>query len=1259
MQGKSKRRAATMFMLAGLSVIAVVLNMSAFIEGSARAVEERPMLRSPVLAWDDKTGFPSAVLFDEYGDNPEIPIRVNKEGLLSSAFEAHENPIVDAACMRDSTLSKHARAVVSQNVERTAGETAKNRAQSTLEKELESMDETACNALIATALENYEKWVSNDDIEAAINSMLATEKAHYYEQLASSNLDESERLISGSIFVKMPEERPKCRICEETLDTASLQTIDTASTVASIEPKINRDSVVVSQDSEALEVLGVDILDDRLEAIAPFGENGEELSVVVTKNGEIDGETDNSFEISYRWSPVVTGFEFDWDAEYEYSCTKYAYCGAWSYEYEQEYQVGYEVVVDGADEPEVRYLNDVFVYSGKVDVPACNLIQAPFAQLPEQIAAKTSGTGSVSSESGNPMRVSGCVLPLGVEIAETCKTPLVDIENLFPDKGKLDSRAELLEGEALVYYDDRAGVSLEWSGLEEGRNLFCSEYAYDESMKLLGEPKIEQAESFRVEIDPKTLAATVVPVCAGSPETAYVTLQHGDYQVVWEICAQVMPKRIAVSLERQPYRTKTATELAVLNSINDNVRSRVNECENELGASIDAGYFSSVELKEYDRMGAGDQLHHLGDDCESVLFVPKAGSQAYSNYEIEVTGDLEISAIRHLSWDDADLAIETETGMATNADEAQAVWFDDVPRAWSTTYDLCFDTGAVPDDEGVFAETIELDADEGEHEFNLYGVDRETRELVKIEGLAFKLDRLAPEMVVEFDNNNATNGIYYNAPRLATITVREKNFDESLMAIEVTSEAEKGEEAGDARVGAWTSRENVHVATVEFPGEGAYSLSVYGSDRSGRDVVPFEQPKFIVDTVAPKVEVTGVGKNGAYAGKAQPAVIVADTNIDKGAVSVTLDKSGHPPFGVESINPYKSTTKEGDSRIELAYCDAQHDAECDGVYSLNVRAVDMAGNESTSSATWSVNRFGSTYLLSDDTKALLGKCVQPSKLNEVEIVEINPSGFDETQTGVEIVRDAVNERLEPGSELEIIYSHEQGWNTCTYRIGKDAFSGDGIYQVLLHSKDYADNVSENTMPEKDQTRTSPVDIRFAVDGTPPIASFIGLESGVIYEGAGHEAVLVAEDNIGLDSAELYVDQECIVSLGEQDFGRAKTHAFEVHESARPQNVRAVVRDLAGNETRIVADDIRVVSARFAAPAMLAAGMLVAVFLVAAIATVLHSRTVAQHPRFRENPYTGTRQETGKRQLHQKRVRHAEQDQKHNENRMESHHPRGD
>ncbi len=57
------------------------------------------------------------------------------------------------------------------------------------------------------------------------------------------------------------------------------------------------------------------------------------------------------------------------------------------------------------------------------------------------------------------------------------------------------------------------------------------------------------------------------------------------------------------------------------------------------------------------------------------------------------------------------------------------------------------------------------------------------------------VDRTAPAVTVTFDNEEAQNGTYYQAPRTATVLVKERNFSEGLISILPVAQADNGAEA--------------------------------------------------------------------------------------------------------------------------------------------------------------------------------------------------------------------------------------------------------------------------------------------------------------------------------------------------------------------------------------------------------------------------------------------------------------------------------
>lgn len=433
-------------------------------------------------------------------------------------------------------------------------------------------------------------------------------------------------------------------------------------------------------------------------------------------------------------------------------------------------------------------------------------------------------------------------------------------------------------------------------------------------------------------------------------------------------------------------------------------------------------------------------------------------------------------------------------------------------------------------------------------------------------GDSFTVDKTNPTMEVSFDNNNARNGNYYNAARTATITVTEHNFSADLVAISPTASAGNGDTIGSPAIGGWSDSGDVHTATVTFPGEGVYSMTVDGMDLAQNALPGYSCPEFVVDTVKPQIDLSGVENMKGYpdAVPAQPQVTVHDTNLDE-ASTVAVEKVSYP-VAPNDANPYSAEPAVSATDLTVSHSNPASVPENDGVYTMRVEAMDKAGNTDSKAVTWSVNRFGSTYVIGDATAKMLNEYLQGAKTQDVVVTEINPSGLDGEQTAVELTKDTSNTTLSPNDQYQLEADDSTGWHAYTYTVAKNNFSSDGAYRVLFHSQDAAGNASENTMANKNKDRSATAEVAFAVDNTPPLCGFVNLGSDTVYEEASHQAQVTLEDNLKLDRAEIKVNGKTFRSLDAAELGNGGTFDIELSESADTQQVSVTAYDAAGNKS---------------------------------------------------------------------------------------------
>lgn len=434
-------------------------------------------------------------------------------------------------------------------------------------------------------------------------------------------------------------------------------------------------------------------------------------------------------------------------------------------------------------------------------------------------------------------------------------------------------------------------------------------------------------------------------------------------------------------------------------------------------------------------------------------------------------------------------------------------------------------------------------------------------------GDTFTIDKTAPKLNVSWNTEAAQNGKYYNAARTATITVEEHNFDPNLFKIEAPVSAGNGDEATPAQIGGWSSNGDTHTATVTFPGQGVYTLSASGEDLASNKSESYTSPEFVIDTIKPKIDIQNVVNRTAYAGEVAPTAAVHDTNLADGT-SIEVSKISYP-LSKDDPNPYAGAainTSATDKSV--SYLNPAKTKGNDGVYTLTVQAIDLAGNTESEAVTWSVNRFGSTYVISDNTGKMLDQYLKSSKTTDVKVTEINPSGLDDNKTSVELTRDTKNTTLKSGDNYTTDSDTSSGWSEYNYTVSKSNYDKDGAYRVLFHSEDAAGNSSENTMEGKNAKKSgAAAEINFAVDDTAPIASFVDLASNGKYEESSHKAKVSFEDNLKLSKAQIKVNGKTVATFTADQLEKSPIREFTLDGSSSKQDVTVVAWDAAGNKSK--------------------------------------------------------------------------------------------
>ena len=416
----------------------------------------------------------------------------------------------------------------------------------------------------------------------------------------------------------------------------------------------------------------------------------------------------------------------------------------------------------------------------------------------------------------------------------------------------------------------------------------------------------------------------------------------------------------------------------------------------------------------------------------------------------------------------------------------------------------------------------------------------------------FTIDTTAPVLRVTFDNNEVQNGMYYKERRTASIEVSERNFDTDLTSIETT--------AANGNVPAptgWKSDgRNGHVNSVHFGDETHYTLRVSVTDLAGNEADVFEEPEFVIDLTAPQVAIDDVSNNTAYAGTVAPSIDYSDLNFDPLATTYELEGARQ---GMAFMGQPHETQNETSKHVQFA--DFERSIEFDDVYTLTAKVTDLAGNESTDTVRFSVNRFGSNYILVGASRNTPGSYLDEAR--DLQIAEINVSGLQTGKTHAELVHDSRTVRLSPEEDYTAKADTAQGWSETLYTFPARLFDADGYYRVLLTSRDRAGNLSQNTMPAKDEKREGTAEVNFAIDTTSPSSSVIGIEPGGVYLQPEMQVEIDSHDNLAVEKARLLVDGTEVASWsGAQDGSVSAQHTLVA--DGTPHTISLETTDRAGN-----------------------------------------------------------------------------------------------
>ena len=463
---------------------------------------------------------------------------------------------------------------------------------------------------------------------------------------------------------------------------------------------------------------------------------------------------------------------------------------------------------------------------------------------------------------------------------------------------------------------------------------------------------------------------------------------------------------------------------------------------------------------------------------------------------------------------------------------------------------------------------------DGDFTFDIAVKDKAMNSADKFTQQKFTVDKTAPVIDVSFDNNSAKNGNYYKADRTATIKITEHNFNSGSQYVNIPVTAEG---ATAPSVVGWSGSGDDHNATVSFNKDGKYSFTVDYTDLAGNKAVQKKVDSFYIDKTAPEVEITGVADHQAYNGTVAPVVTYKDDNFtdDHDFKFTKIDINGKSD---DTSKFDYDTGGNGVTEFIYKYRDFAEVLENDGIYNFTVELSDKAGNSTSKSVTFSVNRFGSTFKASDESKKLINNGYTNAE-QDIVIEEINVTPL--TKHSVTLAKSGGNstELVENTDYTFTSSNNGNEWCKSVYTVNKKNFSDEAAYTVTIMSVDKAKNTNNNRMADSslstEQKNKRECAISFVVDKTSPLVSITGIKDNELYKEASKKVKIVCEDD-NLDKSKLVVtldnkklaEGEDYTIVDDKDGSIAGMLTAEIVLKAETggikENLKVTIGDLAGN-----------------------------------------------------------------------------------------------
>ncbi len=329
--------------------------------------------------------------------------------------------------------------------------------------------------------------------------------------------------------------------------------------------------------------------------------------------------------------------------------------------------------------------------------------------------------------------------------------------------------------------------------------------------------------------------------------------------------------------------------------------------------------------------------------------------------------------------------------------------------------------------------------------------------------------------------------------------------------------------------------------------EGVWQVYVRTEDQVGNLRFSKSEP-ICVDRTPPEIRIEGVLDQTANSGGVPIRISCQDPYYRQGSLEIVFQGANSGQV------PQQKKTEESVEGASVEYFDFPEDKTYDDAYRLRVQAQDLAGNTTVRTLEFSVNRFGSVYDLSEQTKQTLEQyyLTEPS---EIVFLETNIDYVGESE--IFCRKNGELKQLKRGTDYQVtMQGSRDSWKQYQYTISAAYFKEEGVYELLLSSRDQAENESDTGLQGKRVT--------FVLDWTEPGCLVTGISEGETYEAERVTACFQPTDNVGIRFLRLYEDSELVKEVTERS-ALEEPVKLDLDAGNDWKTIQVQVGDLAGNE----------------------------------------------------------------------------------------------